>query len=484
MQATISIEKERSKEEFPAVLSLREKLAYGLGDVGSNFLFDTGQLFLLKYFTDVVGLNPMVAGGVFLVAKIWDAFADVGVGTWIDNRRRIGPRGRFRPFMLWAALPLGILMVSNFMIPNVSITAQEIWAYVSYIVFGTVYSISNVAFGSMQPAMTRNSVERSQLSAWRNMGSNMGNLLTTVGFIPIVLLLPTQRIGYTVAAVVFAILGVACQLISYRNIKENYHDEARDNAAAEVHSVGRKELLKDVLRSYRSVFRNKPLLVLCLANLFTFSAYNVKLAVQFYFAQYVLHDITIVSYMTFVTMGFAILGSAMIPVFSRRLGKKQTYIMACMIWAISDGIGYFLTNSGWTFAFFTSVSYFGNGLITGLNWALISDVVDYGEWKTHVRSEGIVYSSYTYFRKLSLAAAGSIPGFILAFIGYVPNHEQTAFALEGIRGLVFLYPVAGALLTMVLMWFYPITERKYTDIMLDLQQRRNKSQLDRADEKA
>ncbi|WP_461215917.1 glycoside-pentoside-hexuronide (GPH):cation symporter [Lacticaseibacillus sp. GG6-2] len=480
MESTSSNTQKKNSEpesEFPAVLTLKEKIAYGLGDVGNGFLFDMGQLYLLKYFTDVVGLPAAVAGGVFLVAKIWDAFADVGVGTVIDHRKKIGPRGRFRPFMLWAALPLGILMVGSFMIPDqISLSLQTLWAYISYIIFGTVYSISNVAFGSMQPAMTRNSVERSQLASWRNMGSNVAVLISTVAFMPIVLMLPTERYGYMVAAGIFAVLGVACQLFSYANIKEHYHDETRDNVGLNEAPITRKEAFKDILQSYKSVFHNGPLLILCLANLFTFSAYNVKLAVQFYFAQYVLHDIRIVSYMTFFTMGFSILGSAMIPFFTKRLGKKRTYMLACLIWAISDGIGYFVVNTGFSFAFFTSISYFGNGLITGLNWALISDVVDYGEWKTHVRSEGIVYSSYTYFRKLSLAAAGAIPGMILSLVGYIPNHAQTATALAGIRGLVFIYPVAGAILTLILMYFYPISESRYANIMGDLEKRHQEAE--------
>lgn len=469
-----SITKKAAPSDFPHTVSTREKIAYGVGDVGNNFLFEMGQLYLLKYFTDVIGLPAAVAGGVFLVAKIWDAFADIGVGTFIDHRKKIGPRGRFRPFMLWAALPLGILLIANFSIPKFSMNGQVLWAYLTYILFGTVYSISNIAFGSMQPTMTKNSVERSQLASWRNMGSNFGTLVATVAFMPIVLMLPNERIGYTVAAIIFAVLGVGCQLFSYMNIKEHYHDDdEKEDATA---NKSRLEILKDVLMSFKAVFHNGPLLILCLTNLCTFSAYNVKLAVQFYFAQYVLHDIRIISYMSFFTLGFSILASAMIPVFTKRLGKKNTYILGCLIWAVSDIIGFFVVRSGWGFAIFTSISYFGNGLISGLNWALISDVVEYGEWKTEVRSEGVVYSSYTYFRKLSQAAAGVVPGIVLTMVGYVPNHAQTAQALTGIRGLVFIYPVVMAIVTIVLMMFYPITESKYASMMVELKQRRLNSQ--------
>ena len=175
--------------------------------------------------------------------------------------------------------------------------------------------------------------------------------------------------------------------------------------------------------------------------------------------------------MAFFTMGSATLAAVCIPWLTKTIGKKSTFIIGCVIWAISDGIGYFVTGDAVVYTIITTISYFGYGLTSGLNWALISDVVEFGEWKTHVRSEGIVYSSYTYFRKLSQAAAGLVPGIVLSAVGYVPNHVQTAQAIAGIRGLVFIYPVVMAILTTILMFFYPLTEDKYTQIMNDLERR-------------
>ncbi len=111
----------------PRVVTLRNKIGYAIGDMGNNFLFDMGQLYLLNYFTDVVGLPSAAAGTVFLVAKIWDAFADMSVGTWIDNRTNISKRGKFRPFLLWAAIPLALLLIANFSTPNFSVTGKLIW---------------------------------------------------------------------------------------------------------------------------------------------------------------------------------------------------------------------------------------------------------------------------------------------------------------------------------------------------------------------
>ena len=464
-----------STEEFPRVLSGIEKFAYGMGDVGNNFMFEMGQLYLLKYFTDVIGLPAATAGTVFLVAKIWDAFADIGVGTWIDHQKHISKAGKFRPFLLWAALPLGLLLIANFSVPNFSLTGREIWSYITYILFGTVFSITNVAFGSMAPAMTKNSVERSQLASARTIGTNAATMIATIAFMPIVLMLPTEKIGYSVGAIIFAIGGILAYMFCYKFTKENYHDDrpsAEEVAATEpVKGQG----LKEILSSYKAIFKNGPLLMLCMANLFTFSAYNVKLAVQFYFAQYVLHDIKIVSYMSFFTIGMSIIAAFIAPKVLKKFGNKETYIIGCLIWGLGDALGFFLVNDAITFTIFTMISYFGNGMITVLNVKFIADAVEYGEWKTGVRSEAITYSSYTYFRKLSQAAAGIIPGIVLAAVGYIPNHAQTATALTGIRGLVFMYPVAMAICTAILMFFFPLTDKKYNQIMEELSIRHKKS---------
>ncbi|WP_281165453.1 MFS transporter [Liquorilactobacillus sicerae] len=448
------------------MVPLKSKIAYGIGDVGNNFLFDMGQLYLLNFLTDQAKLPSAAAGSVFLVAKIWDAFMDISVGTWIDNRTKISKRGKFRPFILWAAIPLALLLIANFTVPNFTVTGRLIWAYVAYMIFGTCYSISNIPFGSMIPTMTRNSQERSELASFRQAGSNFGLMIATIAFMPIVEMLPNKNLGYTVAVVIFAILGVLCQWYSYANIQENYPVPVR-----------KKESKEAIKEAYRSLFHNKPLIVVSIINLFTFSAFNLKLAVQVYYCKYVLKNMTANSLLGFFSIGMVFVSVALTPMLTRKFGKKNVYILGCAIWAIADLLGYFFANDTFSLVFFTSIAYLGDGFTSALNWALISDCVEYGEWKTGVRSEGVVYSFFTFFRKLSQALAGFIPGIILTWVGYVPNQEQTARAIMGIRGLMFFYSATLAILTIIILRkFYPLTEKLYRNIVIDLSNRRNKQQ--------
>jgi GPH family glycoside/pentoside/hexuronide:cation symporter len=455
LEKTLSVSK-------PGKITLKEKIAYGMGDVGNNFLFDMGQLYLLKFYTDALGIPATVAGLVFLISKVWDAFADISVGTWVDNRRNIGPKGKFRPFMLYAAIPLALMTIVSFINPGFSVTGKIIWAFATYMIFGTVYSISNVPYGSMIPAMTNDPNERAQLASFRQAGSNLGLLISTVGFMPLVLWVNNKTTGYLTAVAIFSVLGVLCQWYSYKGIKERYVEEKP------------KESKADLKEGYKNLFKNTPLLVLCAVNLFTFSAFNVKLAVQVYYAQYVLKNVSIVPYMGLFSMGTVFIGVALVPFIVKKIGKKQTYMLGAAIWAVGDLLAYFTAKDAVVFIIYACLAFFGSSFINSLNWALVSDAVEYGEWKTGKRSEGVIYSFFTFFRKVSAAVAGFVPGMVLGLVGYVPNAVQSAKAIAGIKGLMFIYPGFFALLTIIVMGlFYRLSDNRFKEIVAELGKRKS-----------
>lgn len=450
-----------------AKLRLKEKIAYGLGDVGNNFLFDLGQIYLLKFYTDVLGLPAVWAGSIFLVSKIFDAFADMTVGTIVDSSKGKGKLGKFRPFMIYGLLPLGLLTVVCFTNPDFSITGKLIFAYASYMMFGLSYSVVNIPFGSIASVMTQDPLERSQLAAFRQAGSNTGLLITTVAFMPIVLMFEDEGTGYFAAASVFAVAGVLVTLYCALNIKE--HVKVDRGPKERVH-LG---------KAFRSISKNTPLLILCLVNLFTFSAFNVKLAVQVYYCQYILNDMSIIPYMGFFSIGCVFIGVAMLTWMVKLMGgRKQTYMLGCGIWAFGDLINYFFVHDAVLFIVFSCVAFFGSAFVNSLNWALVADAVEYGEYKTGVRAEGIVYSFFTFFRKCSQAVAGFVPGLVLTIVGYVPNAVQSIGALEGIRGLMFIYPSVLGIATIIVMGlFYKLSDERFRQLLLELAKRKSQQAL-------
>lgn len=451
----------------PPVLSLREKIGYASGDVGFNFLFDMGQLYLLMFFTDQLGLNPAIAGSVFLVAKVWDAFADITVGTWVDNRTKIGKRGRYRAFMFWGTVPLALLLIASFYVPDFSLTGRTIWAYAIYMIFGTAYSIANIPYGSLIPAMTRNPQERSVLASLRQGGGSLGLLIATVAFWPIVNAFgEDMQKGYMVAVTVFAVAGSALIFFSYSSVKERYvRDDSKSDKPVEKVPLGTQ---------YKLLFHNRPLLALCLANLVVFSAFNVRLAVQVYFTRYILHDTWALSFIGLFSIACVFPGVIVMPWLTKRIGKRGTYILGCSIWFVADLLAFFVVHDTVTLVVLSCFTFFGSALPNSLNWAMVSDCTDYGEWKSGVRNEALTYSAFTWFRKVSQALAGFIPGLVLGIVGYVANSEiQTDATLFGIRALMFLYPlIMCAVAILAIRFIYNLTDQKYVEISAELDARR------------
>lgn len=173
--------------EDPATLRLpfKEKLSYGIGDLASNILLDIGTLYLLKFYTDVLGLPGTYGGIIFLISKFFTAFTDMGTGIMLDSRRKIGPKGKFRPFILYASFPVTLLAIANFVGTPFDVTGKTVMATILFMLYGLFFSMMNCSYGAMVPAITKNPNERASLAAWRQGGATLGLLLCTVGFVPV-----------------------------------------------------------------------------------------------------------------------------------------------------------------------------------------------------------------------------------------------------------------------------------------------------------
>ncbi|MEH7415217.1 glycoside-pentoside-hexuronide (GPH):cation symporter [Neobacillus drentensis] len=438
-------------------LTLKEKISYGLGDVGNGFMFDMGQIYLLKFYTDVLGISAYWGGLVFLVSKIFDAFADSAVGAFVDKRKP-GKRGKFRPFILFGSIPLAIMTVISFMAPELSDTGKIIFAFITYMAFGLSYSIVNIPYGSLAASMTQDSVDRASLGSFRAIGSQFALLVSGMVVIPIVLYFPNEKLGYTVGIASMALIGVIFHYICYRNTNENVIREPK----VEKEKVPMSKLFKLLLS-------NRPLIALCFVCLFMVAASNLRTAVQLYYLQYNLKNTGLMSLLSFTSIGIAVIGSFFIPALVKRLGKKNTFVMGLLIGIVADVLNFILPASVPTFLTLLAVGSLGLSFALGLPWVMVADAVDYHEWKTGQRTEGIVYSSYSFFRKLAQALAGFIPGVALGLIGYVPNAEQTAGTLLGIKGLMFLIPAGLNLIAaVILIVVYNLTEDLYKRIIDEL----------------
>ena len=435
-------------------LTLKEKIAYGMGDMGNGFMFDLGQAYLLKFYTDVVGLPAYLAGGVFVFTKLFDAFMDPIAGAVIDGRTKVGRHGRFKSVMMYSSIALGILTVFTFLTPGASQGVNLAYAYGSYMAWGVLYSFTNIPYGSLASVMTQNSQQRAQLASFRQAGSVSALLITGVAFMPIVLAFESERVGFAVAAGTMAVVGVMGFYATFRFTHEAV-------------PVVRTEKL--TLRGFvTAIYTNRPLLVLILMTIFSISAYNVKTSMIVYFTQYYLGDMSLLPYVNMISIGSSIFGILSIPFLVKRFGKKRTALFGFALAVVADGLNFLLPTNNVLFTILLSLSFIGVALPNGITWALVSDVIDFGHWRTGVRREGVTYSMFNFSRKIAQALAGGLAGFGLSFVGYLPNVQQSASTLLGMKGLQTLYPCLALTAAALVLWLlYPLTDSRVDEIVAE-----------------
>jgi glycoside/pentoside/hexuronide:cation symporter, GPH family len=438
-------------------LSLKEKISYGFGDFGNGFMFDLGQSYLSKFFTDVCGIPAMQAKNIFVFTKIFDAFMDPIAGSTVDAKKS-GKYGKFRPIMMISSILLALLTIFTFTMPDIPVKSKLIYAYAAYMIWGLVYSFTNVPYGSLASVMTQDVDDRSQLATYRQAGSLGAQLITGVAFVPILIHFSDPKIGYPIAAAIMALIGVISFYICFRNTRENIQPKGK---------IHQKATLKDY---GRTIFTNKPLICLILMTLFTISAMNANNQMMIYYCQYALGNIKLQPIINTIMIGCSIIGIVAIPKLVERFGKKKTAMIGFAIGIIANGLNFILPPNFYTFTALVTIGYVGLAIPNGVTWAFVSDAIDYGEWHTGTRREGITYAAFNFSRKIAQSIAAYVTLGALGLTGYVPNAHQTAKAILGMKAVMALYPaVALTIAAIIVGILYDLTDDKYKDIVKDLQ---------------
>lgn len=452
-------------EKMTTINSLRwtSILGYGLGDMANNFAFSMGMLFLLNYYTDVAGISAAAAGTMLVAVRIYDAMMDVVAGRVIDRNRASSRWGRFRPYLLWGALPLLLLNVAVFSVPaGWSDEGKLVYAYITYALLGTAYSFVNIAYGSLASAMTQVPRERSLLSAART-------LMATVAIVSLAFMVGSMLRNASVDAVqtqltrftwLMVIIGMILYAACFKTTRE----------------VVERDIVQPELKASLSTLRsNFPLLVLCLVAVCVMVGVSSSGASAMYYARYVLGDL---KYFVAIIVSTTICGVLVsVPISSilvGRLGKKGVFKLGMAVAVLAHLLLFFApsTNLLWVFGSLILGS-IGSMLAMIVLWALEGDTVEYGEWQTGVRIEGMNYAFFSLTRKCGQALGGSIPAFLLAASAYVPNLAiQDSTAIRAIQGSVALVPAAAFALAFLIMCFYPLSDRRFLELVQEIKMRR------------
>lgn len=459
-------------------INIKEKVAYGFGDAASSMFWKIFSMYLLFFYTDVFGLAAAAVGTMFLVTKVWDSFFDPFVGIYSD---RIDTKwGKFRPFLLWVAVPFAIIGVLTFYTHDFAHNGKLIYAYITYSLMMMVYSLINVPYASLLGVMSSDGKERTTLASYRMVFAFAGSLIALWMIEPLVKYFGdgtlTSSQGWFYTIVVFGVMTTLLFWGCFAGTKERIKPIKKDQSTL-------KEDLNDL-------WKNKPWWILLGAGVATLLFNTIRDGGAIYYFKYYLektdHETfsifgmgTGMSYLTiYLVLGQAanIVGVVLATPLANKFGKKKTFFAAMLSAAVLSIIFYFLTKDNimmiLLLQFFISIC---AGCIFPLLWSMYADTADYSEWKQGRRATGLVFSASSMSQKLGWAFGGAATGWLLAYFGFQANVVQTENAQTGIRLMLSILPAAGAIISMLFIFVYPLTEEKLSSITEELEQRRKEN---------
>ena len=460
-------------------MKFTEKIGYGFGDMSSSMFWKLFSYFLPFFYSNVFGLSLADAGVLMLVTRIWDAVSDPMMGIIADRTKTRW--GKYRPYLLFFALPFAVCGILLFTTPE---NGKTLWAYVTYILMMTVYTGINVPYGSLLNVMTADSDEKSVLSSYRMFFAYGGSFIALFAWEPLCNMFDKARVvsadaasglnsistspeAWNKAMIVIASCCFIFFILSFLLTKEHVKSESTV-------SIG---------QDLKLLLKNKPWWLLIGAALASNLFNTVRgTTTAYFFADYITKTVELapqwaflVSAGIFLSIGEVanMVGVVLAVPLSKNLGKKSTYILSMAV-LIGLSIAFFFlpatTGGYWTMLVFQILISTFTGVISPLVWSMYADVADYSELKDGTASTGLIFSSASMAQKFGGAFGGSAVMWLLAAFGYntIAGAVQTETAILGLRILMSWIPAAVAALSILVVWFYPLTKQKMEGVQAEL----------------
>ena len=453
--------------------SSKDKIGYLFGDFGNDFTFILSSSFLMKFYTDVMGVSGAVIGAIMMIARFVDAFTDVAMGRICDTSR-ITPQGKFRPWIKRMCVPVAL---TSFLIYQSGLSglpngAKVAYLFVTYILWGSVFYTSiNIPYGSMASAISASPSDRQSLSTYRTMGGMFAGMVVTAG-IPLIAYRKDDTLGidvivgnrFTFIAGIFSVLAVICYLLCYFLVRERVVSVTPEKLQAE-NSVG---------RMLKNAFKNRALISIIFASIVMLMSQLTMQQMANYVYPITYSSAKMQSASTLLMGGGMAVSAVLAKPLANKFGKAEISVVSNLFAGIMTLILYFLRpQSVVVYMLFQTLVWLGLGIFSMVTWALITDVIDYSEIKNGIREDGSVYALYSFARKLGQAASSGISGGLLTAIGYTTPDMVTPEIKRGIFDISTLVPAIGLIILALILWFwYPLKKKQVDENVRILSEKR------------
>lgn len=440
-------------------LSVKEKVGYGLGDTASHFVWDMVGFWILIFYTDTFGISAAAAGTIMLIARFWDMLSDPLMGIIAD---RTNTRwGKFRPYLLWMALPYSVLAVLTFSTPDFGATGKVIYAGVTYLLLMTVFTAINLPYSSLGAVMTSDSYERAGLNSYRFIFAFIGQFIVTGTALYLANYFGKGNMaqGYQYTLMLFAAISFILFMITFKTTRERVKPPAAQQ----------KNLKEDI----KNLFRNRPWVILFFVGIISFVMFAMQnLSIAYYFKYYIGNEQSVQLFNVIGTVAL-IVGIPFSKPLAKRFGKREVYIASSLI----SGLFFILlfvpgNDNIYSIYILNILAKFTYAPAVPLLWTMLADTADYSEWKFGRRATGLVFSAATFAQKAGWGIGGALAGWLLALYKFIPNIEQTATTLTGIKLMMSVFPGVLYMSCAILLYFYAIDQKTCLVMEKDLEQRR------------
>jgi glycoside/pentoside/hexuronide:cation symporter, GPH family len=429
------------------------KIGFGAGEFSSSVFFTVTTVILMIFLTDNVGLSATLAGTALLIGKLWDAVIDPAIGYLSDRTRT--RMGRRRPWLLFGAIPFAVTFALMFRNPHLSSqTALFMWTLLSFMALSTAYPCTNIPFNALLPDLTRDFNERTSVTGYKTVFAVAGTLIGAGAAVPLIGLFADKDAGYFAMGTVFAVLIVISVLSPFFAVKE-------PPLPAKVPPQG-------IFSSYRDAFTNKPFVLILVVWMLNTIGVGVVMAAMIYYFKYIFLNEKLITPILLVLVLTAVLFVPIMIKVSKKIGKRETYIIGMSIAAAAIlAFSLFAHIIGVLYSgiiiFFAGIGFSTHYIMP---WSIVPDTIEYDYSRCGVRREGIFYGLWVFVIKVGSALSGFILGFMLDAFGYVPNLiPQPELSQLGIRLLIGPFTVVFFIAANVVLWFYPIDRKMYDQIM-------------------